>query len=226
MLEERALRLTDIAQKLSVTDPEVSRHLGRLSRAGLVAKTLDGSYDITPLGRLTSAILPSLGILESRKEYFLSHDLSRIPTEFLRRLGDLTEHRYLDHLDDVLGLIDEVTRGATEYVWIMSDRPVRLEHKHPRPGSLSLHLIIPKSYDKGAVALLRQNWPGAKVELNYLEPIPVAFTLNEHLAGVLFPGLDERIDFTRGLAGSSTSFRGWCRDLFTYYQARAERALF
>ncbi len=145
--------------------------------------------------------------------------------DFLQRIGDLVENRYLNHLDDILGLIEEVTKGATEYVWIMTDRPVRLEHKHPRPESLSIHCIVPESFDKDVVSLLKKNWPGARIRLSYFEPIPAAFVLNEHLAGVMFPGLDRRIDLSKGLAGTSTLFLTWCKDVFSHLATRAEKAL-
>lgn len=224
-LEQKAFRLTEIAGKLSATDPEASRHLSRLSKAGLVAKTANGAYALTPLGRTACAILPSFGILATRREYFLSHDLSSIPSEFLRRIGELAEHRYLDHLDEILGLAQELTREATEYVWIMADRPVRLEHRHPRPGSLSVRCIVPRSFDEATLSLLRQNWPGANIELAYLERIPATLLLNERRAGILFPGLDRQIDWNRGLSGGSTAFHGWCRDLFEHQERRARKAL-
>jgi predicted transcriptional regulator len=225
LLKEGASRLTEIAKKLSATDPEASRHLSRLSKAGLVARTADGTYTLTPLGRLACEILPAFEILAIRREYLLSHDLSSIPSEFLRRIGELVEHRYLDHLDEVLGLAQEVTAGATEYVWILTDRPVPLEHKHPRPGSLSVRCIIPRSFDEATLSLLRQNWPGANLELAYLEAIPAAMVLNERQAGILFHGLDRRIDWNGGLSGGSAAFHGWCRDLFEELWARARKAL-
>ncbi len=224
-LEQKALRLTEIARKLPATDPEASRHLSRLSRAGLVTKTVNGAYALTPLGRLACAILPSFAILGSRREYFLSHDLSSIPSEFLHRIGELAEHRYLDHLDGILGLAQELTSEATEYVWIMTDRPVRLEHRHPRPESLSVRCIVPRSFDVATFSLLRQNWPGANIELAYLETIPAALLTNERRAGILFPGLDRQIDWNRGLSGGSAAFHGWCRDLFEHLNARARKAL-
>ncbi len=225
LLEQKALRLSEIARKLSATDPEASRHLSRLSKAGLVAKTTEGAYALTPLGRLACAILPSFAILASRREYFLSHDLSSVPSQFLRRIGELAEHRYLDHLDEILGLAQELTREATEYVWIMTDRPVRFEHRHPRPGSLSVRCIVPRSFDEATLSLLRQNWPGASIELVYLDTIPAALLLNERRAGILLPGLDRQIDWNKGLSGRSPDFHGWCRDLFEHQVSRARKAL-
>ena len=174
---------------------------------------------------MTNAVLPSFAVLAGRREYFLTHDLSGLPPEFVRRIGELAEHRYLDHLDAVLGVVQEVTNGATEYVRIMSDRPVHIEHRNPRPGSISVRIILPRSFDREVQALLEQNWPGARVEIGFLEPIPATLVLNETRAGIQFPGLDGQVDMNRGLAGEAPAFQGWCRDLFDALWARARKAL-
>ncbi len=196
MLEQRPSRLTEIARKLSATDPEASRHLSRLGKAGLAAKTPEGTFELTPLGRTAVALLPGFQLLATRKDYFLSHDLSSVPPEFLRRIGELAQHQPLDHLDDVLGIVQEVTAGAGEYVWIMSDRPVRLEHAHPRPGSMHVRCIVPRSFEESVMALLRTNWPGASAEVGYLESIPANLVLNERKAAVL-PHADEPVEGQR-----------------------------
>lgn len=224
-LEGQPARLTEVARKLSATDPEASRHLSRLSKAGLIAKNPDGAYALTPFGRLTCATVPPFRLLAERQEYFLSHDLSTLPPEFLRRIGELAEHRYLDHLDDVLGLVEDVTRGAKEYIWILTDRPVRLEHRHPNPATMSVRVIAPRAFEDAVTSLMRQNWPGAKLELAYLEPAPTTLLVNEHLACVFFHGLDGRTDMSRGLSGDSPAFHGWCRDLFETLGKRARKAL-
>lgn len=199
--------------------------MSRLTKAGLAAKMADGAFGLTPLGRLASAVLPSFSVLAARRDYFLSHDLSSLPPEFVRRIGELAEHRYLDHLDAVLGAIGQVTEGAKDYVRIMSDRAVRLEHHHPSPATVSVRGIFPRAYEREVRALAQQNWPGAHVEMAFLEPIPATLLLNERQAGVLFPGLDGQIDMNRGLAGDSPAFQGWCRDLFDTLWARARKPL-
>ncbi|HKZ24113.1 MAG TPA: hypothetical protein VJ224_06900 [Thermoplasmata archaeon] len=48
---------------------------------------------------------------------------------------------------------------------------------------------------------------------------------NERQAGVLFRGLDGRIELNRGLASGSAAFHGWCRDLFVYHEMSARKPL-
>ncbi len=210
---------------MSVTDPEASRQLGRLTKARLVAKTADGSFGLTPLGRVVRTVLPAFYVLAERHEYLLTHDLTAAPGEFLRRIGELAEHRYLAHLDDILGVVEEITAGANEYVWLMGDHTVRLEHHHPAPQSLAVRCLIPREFDAEVRALLGKNWPGAKTELAYIEPTGMTLVLNEREACALFPGLDRRVDLNTGLAGTSPLFLGWCRDLFEYHARRARKAL-
>lgn len=225
LLEPGPARLTELAQKLSATDPEASRHLSRLTKAGLVAKRPDGSFALTPLGRLTRGLLPAFTVLAGRREYLLTHDLSAVPRELLERVGELAEHRFLGHLDDVLGAIGRVTSEAQEYVWIMTERPIHLEHKHADPGSLSVRVTIPRAFDEEVKDLLGQNWPGARVEIAHVDSVPANLLLSERQACILFRGLDGRVDFNQGMAGESPAFRGWCRALFDAVAAPARRAL-
>lgn len=218
-------RLTELARKLSATDPEASRHLGRLTKAGLVAKRPDGAFALTTLGRLTRDLLPAFSVLAGRREYLLTHDLSAVPRELLERIGELAEHRFLDHLDEVLGAIGRVTSEAREFVWIMTERPVHLEHKHAHPASLTVRVTIPRPFDDELKRLLGQNWPGAKVDLAHVDSVPANLLVSEQQACVLFRGLDGRVDFNQGIAGESPAFRGWCRALFDAVAAPARRAL-
>ena len=90
----------------------------------------------------------------------------------------------------------------------MSDRPLHLEHRNPRPDAISVRIILPQSFEREVGALLGQDWPGAKVEIGYLEPIPATLVLTETRAGILFPGLDGQVDMNRGSRGRSRRSRG------------------
>jgi predicted transcriptional regulator len=45
-IRKEILRLTDLAEKISATIQETSRHLGRLTDAKLIEKNSDGSYTL------------------------------------------------------------------------------------------------------------------------------------------------------------------------------------
>ncbi|PWU78826.1 MAG: hypothetical protein DLM72_20575 [Candidatus Nitrosopolaris wilkensis] len=80
---EENLRLTKLAEKLKATIQETSRHLGRLTEAKLIEKNPDGSYTLTSYGRLVLLLLSSYDCLSKSRDYFLSHDISFLPQEFI-----------------------------------------------------------------------------------------------------------------------------------------------
>ena len=88
------LRLTQLAEKISATIQETSRHLGRLTDAKLIEKNSDSSYTVTSYGRLVLILLSSYNFLSKNKDYFLSHDISFLPQEFIERIGELSLYEY------------------------------------------------------------------------------------------------------------------------------------
>src|SRR5215831_1828896 len=56
-IRKENLRLTQLAEKISATIQETSRHLGRLTDAKLIDKNSDGTYTITSYGRLVLILL-------------------------------------------------------------------------------------------------------------------------------------------------------------------------
>jgi predicted transcriptional regulator len=95
-------RLTDLAEMLSASAQETSKHLGRLVDAKLIEKTSGGTYRTTPFGKTLFEILPSLNFITQRRKYFLTHDISFLPREFLSRIGQLTECKFQYHVTNVL----------------------------------------------------------------------------------------------------------------------------
>jgi predicted transcriptional regulator len=47
--------------------------------------------------------------------------------------------------------------------------------------------------------------------------------INESHAGICFPDLKGRPDFTAGFSSKEERFMGWCRDLFEHYWAQATK---
>lgn len=53
VLRENPLNITNLAKELDVTTQEVSRHVSRLTEAGLTERNSEGMFDLTPYGGLT-----------------------------------------------------------------------------------------------------------------------------------------------------------------------------
>src|SRR3990170_2669558 len=90
-IQKQRLKLSHISKKLDMTVTETSRHLQRLGGAMLIEKDVEGFYGLTPFGVLVLSLLSSLGFVSRYRDYFLGYDVSRIPSEFISRIGELAE---------------------------------------------------------------------------------------------------------------------------------------
>jgi predicted transcriptional regulator len=223
-IDKEPLKLSQVARKLSATVQETSRHLERLSKAKLIEKDPTSSYRITSFGKLVLSLLPSFDFLQKRREFFLSHDLSLLPPGFAQRIGELSEHHYVDRLDEALAHAECVIKEAKQYVWLMADQQVRQSYPHEHPEPVSYRLMLPTGIDVDAFQRLRME-TGARLQIGFVDDVKVTIVMNEKTAAVCFPGLDGRMDFTRGFAGKTPQFHGWCRDLYSFYWDKSNKNL-
>ena len=222
------LRLTQLAEKISATIQETSRHLGRLIDAKLIEKNSDGSYTVTSYGRLVLILLSSYNFLSKNKDYFLSHDISFLPQEFIERIGELSLYEYSLNVSNVLRHIEQVISSAKEYIWLMADQAVITGPSINQAignRDVSVNIIIPKSsltpeeYQQ-IKRLLRD-----KLELKLVpdENIKIGIAMNEKIAGIAFPDLKGKMDFNSGFTSGSIDFHKWCGDLFSFYSNRLKK---
>jgi predicted transcriptional regulator len=221
-IRKENLRLTHLAEKINATIQETSRHLGRLTDAKLIEKNSDGSYTLTSYGNLVLILLSSYNFLSKNKVYFLSHDISFLPQEFIERIGELSLCEYSVNVSNVLRHIEQVISSAKEYIWLMADQAVITGPSINQAignRDVCVYIIIPKSsltkeeYQQ-IKTLLRD-----KLELKLVpdENVKIGVAMNERIAGIAFPDLKGKMDFNSGFTSGSIHFHKWCRDLFSFY---------
>ena len=213
-------RLTQLAQKLSATVQETSKHLARLSDAKLIEKYSNGSYRLTAYGKQVLRLLPSFDFLSKNREYFLSHDLSFLPPGFTQRIGELSDYQYRAHISGMISHAEQVVREAEQYAWLMVDQcpTYSFEPKHPEKVSVRalVSSIRPEAYQWGRTTF------GDRLELRFQDDVKISISMNEKIAGVCFPDLDGRIDFNGGFISNSPDFHRWCHDLYSIYWDRSK----
>jgi predicted transcriptional regulator len=222
-VSKEPMKLSLVAQNLSSTIQEAARQCGRLEEAGLLEKHPDGKYGLTTLGKVSLTLLPAFVLLHEEREYFASHDASSLPSEFVERIGELLDHKRVDHIDDALKFQQRVVKESERFAWFMSDQPVghsmHPEHTH---FSLQTHLriILPKTVDTDVFRSAR-NTMGSRLQIGLLDDVKIVVAMNEKIAAMGLPTFDRRIDYSRGLSGDTPTFHGWCADLFSYYWEKA-----
>src|SRR5215831_15160638 len=190
-IRKENLRLTQLAEKIGATIQETSRHLGRLTDAKLIEKNTDGSYNVTSYGRLVLILLSSYNFLSKNKDYFLSHDISFLPQEFVERIGELSVYGYSVNVSSVLRHIEQVISSANEYIWLMADQVVITGPSIAQTignRDVSISVIMPKSSLMPERYQHAQTLLGDRLELKLLpdEDAKVAIAMNEKIAIITF----------------------------------------
>jgi predicted transcriptional regulator len=218
LLKER-LKLSHVSKKLNMTVTEASRHLQRLSDVHLIDKDIDGTFGPTPYGELAIKLLSSLDFISSNRQYFLEHDVSTIPDEFISRINELTLVKLNTDVVSVLPHVNTMLQEANEYIWILS-------YARTLPNTLS----IVEEKIKSGVDVRRihpenkipsPNTPILADPRRILQRIDVRIVMTENEAMCSLPLMDGKIDYT-SFIGKDPKFHKWCKDIFLYYWEKAK----
>jgi predicted transcriptional regulator len=228
-------RLSQLSTTLSATPQETSKHLTRLREAKLIEKDSDGLFGLTPFAKIIVNLLPSIRFLTQNRDYFLSHDISSLPLEFIERLGELQESQYGEKVGSILEHTQQVVQDAEEYIWLMADHPLGGQQYVAKSGklessnTLTWRIIIPddSSIDWTSIRRSIGNLKG-RIEYCLIEDpkeINTGIALNEKMAGLTFPDTTGKLDFNRGFGSNNYVFRKWCEDLFMFHWSRARKKI-
>ena len=217
------LRLTDLARKLSATAQETSKHLGRLVDGGLIQKGPGGAYRMTAYGNVIFGLMPSLIFMSSHQKYFLAHDVSALPQQFILRIGELEGNSYVEHVTNVINECQHLLGMAQQkFCWI-ADQPLPWAISRTLPEGMLVRAIMQSDLTPKGYQLAREVL-GPRAELRFADKVKVGIAVNEKMGGVVFPDLSGRTDFSCGFIGYTPDFQRWCSDLFDHYWENARKA--
>src|SRR3989304_5882919 len=114
-LQKENLKMPEIARRLDVTATEAFRQLQRLSEALLVQKQPDGAFAITQYGKLVLQLSSSLEFISKYKDYFSTHDVMRLPIQFVNRLGELSHVNLCTDTIETLNKAEQAFIEAEQY---------------------------------------------------------------------------------------------------------------
>ena len=216
-LAQEPLKLTKLGEVVGANNPEVSRHLDRLKKAGLVKKDPDGNYDVTATGKLVMAILPGLSFVADNAGWLEQHDVSGLPSSFITRLGNLSECRLVEGFMGVTGGIIGIYEAMNRHYRICT-HIIRVEtapmFRDKIAEGFDIRFIIDESLQLSADVLEQISSYG---EYWHVVPkIPALFAYSEKSAFVVFPNAVDSYDFSSGLYSEDAVFRQWCEELFEY----------
>lgn len=234
LLQEKAMRLTEIAKEQVLNHPEMRRHLTRLGQIGLIKRDADGYYHLTPYGETSIVLLKEFRFLAANSSYFEDHSLSGIPIRFLKNIGDLHECTYLSNAMGFLRCTENLFKESKEHVWILADqfpmnslstivsainRGVRFRIIEPRERVLNPDFEVMTSEETHALSLTRR---APLVEQRMLEGVNVLLYLSDSCMVLAFPKVDGQLDF-KGFTSTHDLALNWCRGLYQFYWDEAEQ---
>ncbi|MGA2385982.1 MAG: transcriptional regulator FilR1 domain-containing protein [Candidatus Bathyarchaeia archaeon] len=214
-LKEQNLKNNELGGKLDLTATETFRQLQHLTESLIVQRLPDGTYTITNYGKLTLRLLQSIEFTFKHKEYFLNHDVWRLPYQFVNRIGELSESTLCMDTIENINRAGHIVNEAEKYAWLMGEET--LESISPMmPGQISKGVKFRLMFYE--YLLPNFNHPGEApyVEKRTLTDFPITIVCTEKEAGICFPSTEGRMDYA-AFRSKDQMFVNWARELFLYY---------
>ena len=214
--------MREMSRKLNFSATDTFRQLQRLSDALLVQKQNDGNYEITQYGIFVLRFSNIMEFLFKHRTFFSKHDFTRLPNQFLDRIGELSKAEFSPDIMASINVVQRIIREADQYMWAgaseqpLTIRPI-LEESIPR--GVKYKFLFHKQFIPAAPIL-----PGMEraVEWRAIEDIPVNFVISEKEAGISFCLHDVKTDYA-GFFGKDPIFMNWVNDVFQHYWAKGTR---
>ena len=214
------LKMQDVARKLDLTATEASRQLQRMSKAKLIERGPEGTYITTAVGKLMLTLSTSMAFVYKYDDYFLGHDVNRIPLAFVNRLGELSQSTLIADLNEDLARWEKLIKEARERVWVMT--PQAMGHLSQVMADKLFEGVKLRSIFCENIREAEGNLPfGKNVERRLLPVVPVIMIISEKEASVSFPRPDGNVDFP-SFFGSGSTFLKWANDLYLHYWEQAK----
>jgi predicted transcriptional regulator len=225
-LNEKRMRLSELAKRLNITVQSAHSNISRLIDIGLVTKISDGSMNLTTYGRAVLQQLPTFEFLSEHEEYFADHKFGDLPPKFSRGIGDLNDCSVVKGVVSVLQTWKIMYREAREYInSIIPQVPVDLIE--PLADVINRGIGFSYILPENAIipfgmseSVKKVSWNSllaeGKVQRRMVKRITVATVLTDKSACLLFQDMKNEIDMNLMFYSDSIVFHEWCKDFFRY----------
>ncbi|MEJ2261635.1 MAG: helix-turn-helix domain-containing protein, partial [Nitrosopumilaceae archaeon] len=225
-LREKQMKGSQISKKLGISLQAFQKHISKLYEVNLISKNSNGMISLTQTGFALTEQIPSIQFLSENKEFFQTHSLSFLPTEFVQRIGDIQNHEKISGLPKIIKKLHQILEESTEYSkfidWQRYFETTQISLSKLLSNSKKIQCISTqdKTSQDGNELFGKNN----KTELNFKKTIEVKFAknlnflpyLSNQSAMVMFPDLNGVPDTNTTLFSKDERFIGWCSDLFDF----------
>jgi len=218
-LRKEGLNLSHIAKRLDITITEAARHLQRLTEAQIIEKGPEGRYRLTSYGELILQQLPGLRFIICNRQYFLEHDMSHLPHQFIARIGELSKSSLNRDSLASIAYAELVLKQAEEYSWSLTQQIIvsslRTIEEKIKEG-VKIRSLLPEN-----IVMPPGFYPVNGVERRTLPIIRLRVMVTDKEAMLGLPFLNGQMDYAQ-LISKDLMFREWCKDLFLFYWEKAK----
>ena len=217
----KRLRMNEIARKIDITPTEASRQVQRLRDERIIRKHNDDRYSLTHFGELVMHFFPSLRFISKYKQYFIAHDVWRLPPQFISRLGELSQGNLSTELAETVNGIENLINSSDDHVWVITNQGMAVHTKamiERLSKGVKFRSLVPENViGSSQIHIFSKN-----VERRVLSSIPGLFSMSEKEAFVSLLSMDGKVDGF-GFFGKDPSFMKWANDFFLYYWDQTDR---
>lgn len=215
------LKMQDVARKLDLTATEASRQLQRMTKTELIERLPEGLYTVTQFGKLILSLSPSIEFVLKHKHYFMNHNVWKLPSSFIFRLGELSQGVLLTEMGEVMIRWEELIRASEERLWIMTPQRIPslvrgIEERHKQ--GVKLRYITPEQLSSTYPQTLMEQ----SVERRFFNDFDFGILVAEKEAMLALPFMDGKPN-PSGFFGHDSAFLNWVNDLFLYYWNLAKK---
>jgi predicted transcriptional regulator len=242
-LAKRDSTMTRLAESFEISLTEASRHLTRLSRAKLIEKQVDGRYTLTPFGAITLRQLQALEFVTKHQDYFTTHTVSRIPSQFVNRLYELEastpNYAKRANIMIVANNVISIAKESEQQVMSLVDEEIMELVLYTTPDAATARFFSeavnrgihfkglfpdtfdPKNVPDDALQLWRRLSRSGNFIYRAVSSVDVVIHASEKEVSILaFPDQSGRFDYL-GFEARDHATLEWCHDVFQYYWERS-----
>lgn len=237
-LSERAMNLRALRADLGIRGSTILHALSELESLSLVKK-VKKNYKLTSIGLMNALILKDIlsaaEVIDKQRDFWLQHDLSGIPPNLLKRLGDLRESELLrSEATDLYKVHETFLKLLSESKEVMGISPifhrdyVNVIRKLVEEGA-SVEIIV--TYDvldnimnSIGLSALMSTVKKERLKLFLKNELKLAITVTDRILSLGLFMIDGSYDYNTDLISEDRKAIEWGRELFSHYVEGAKNA--
>lgn len=179
LLDKNEFTLTELTTNIGDTShPEISRHLGRLTKQSLIIKESGRKYKLTPFGRSVISIFKPLNFLFKNGNYFKNHMLNSLPDYLLRDIHMLKTSKIISGTGAIMFKMQNLAESANKEIWLMVNNSFPFKWNVEKANLLIPHSMLDRESEARKM--------GKKFRVGILSTVSVSITLSDLNQGLIF----------------------------------------